>query len=165
MSSNNQIPVFIPHFTEILAAQNEIYEYVASEIGLGFGSDSGSGSSARENAPASSAVLPVVWNQNPSTDNSSSNTDSSDESGSYYKETSPDAMSPAALIDESVTTDKHRFKDVGPHPSFIQVAKPYQFEQKIQACLKATGNDEAKEDAARLQGVTWIDGVRKAMQL
>ncbi|KAI9826017.1 MAG: hypothetical protein M1819_007472, partial [Sarea resinae] len=53
----------------------------------------------------------------------------------------------------------------GPHPSFIQVAKPYVFEQNIEECLKATGATEAKEDNVRLQGVAWIDNVRKALQL
>lgn len=54
---------------------------------------------------------------------------------------------------------------VGPHPSFIQVAKPYVFEQKLQDCMTAIGVTEAKEDTIRLQGVTWIDNVRKALQL
>ncbi len=54
---------------------------------------------------------------------------------------------------------------VGPHPSFIQVAKPYVFEQKLQECMSAIGVTEAKEDTLRLQGVTWIDNVRKALQL
>lgn len=53
----------------------------------------------------------------------------------------------------------------GPHPSFIQVANPYIFEQKIQDCLTALGSSEAKEDNIRLQGVLWIDSVRKALQL
>jgi len=54
---------------------------------------------------------------------------------------------------------------VGPHPSFIQVAKPYVFEQKLQECMTAIGVTEAKEDTIRLQGVTWIDNVRKALEL
>ena len=53
----------------------------------------------------------------------------------------------------------------GPHPSFIQVAKPYVFEHKIQECMTAIGVSEAKEDNIRLQGVAWIDSARKAMQL
>lgn len=53
----------------------------------------------------------------------------------------------------------------GPHPSFIQVANPYIFEQKIQDCLTALESSEAKEDNIRLQGVLWIDSVRKALQL
>lgn len=54
---------------------------------------------------------------------------------------------------------------VGPHPSFIQVANPYIFEQKVQLGLAALGSSEAKEDGVRLQGILWIDNVRKAMQL
>lgn len=53
----------------------------------------------------------------------------------------------------------------GPHPSFIRVASPYIFEQKVQECLRALGSSEAKEDTIRLQGVMWIDNVRKALQL
>ncbi|EON69237.1 hypothetical protein W97_08497 [Coniosporium apollinis CBS 100218] len=53
----------------------------------------------------------------------------------------------------------------GPHPSFIEVAKPYVFQQKLERCLNAIGMNEAKEDSIRLQGVTWIDNIRRAMQL
>ena len=55
--------------------------------------------------------------------------------------------------------------DIGPHPSFIEVAKPYIFEQRLQGCLNAIGMTEAKEDANRLQGVIWIDNVRRSLQL
>jgi hypothetical protein len=54
---------------------------------------------------------------------------------------------------------------VGPHPSFIQVAKPYVFEHKIRDSMAMTGVKEAKEDSMRLQGISWIDSVRKALQL
>ncbi|KAI9762044.1 MAG: hypothetical protein M4579_000680 [Chaenotheca gracillima] len=53
----------------------------------------------------------------------------------------------------------------GPHPSFIQVAKPYIFEWKIQECMTATGASEVREDNFRIQGVAWLDSVRKALQL
>lgn len=52
-----------------------------------------------------------------------------------------------------------------PHPSFIQVAKPYVFEHTIQECLAATGVDLQREDNVRISGVTWIDNVRKALRL
>ena len=55
--------------------------------------------------------------------------------------------------------------DVGPHPSFIEVAKPFIFEQRLQECMNAIGMTEAKEDSIRLQGVAWIDSVRKSLQL
>lgn len=54
---------------------------------------------------------------------------------------------------------------VGPHPSYIEMAKPYIFEPKIKECLTAAGVSEAKDDSIRLQGVAWIDSVRKAMHL
>jgi CTD kinase subunit beta len=54
---------------------------------------------------------------------------------------------------------------IGPPTSFIQVAKPYIFEQTIQECLKTTGVSQAREDTIRLAGVQWIDSVRKALKL
>ncbi|KAI9807459.1 MAG: RNA polymerase II C-terminal domain kinase beta subunit [Piccolia ochrophora] len=54
---------------------------------------------------------------------------------------------------------------VGPHESYIQVARPYIFERKIHDCLAATGADQVKEDSVRLQGIAWLDSVRKALQL
>ncbi|KAL4868276.1 Fructosamine kinase-domain-containing protein [Aspergillus spectabilis] len=51
------------------------------------------------------------------------------------------------------------------HPSFIQVAKPYIFEQTIQKCMAAMDIDPRREDSLRLQGVTWIDNVRRALNL
>ncbi|KAH0166238.1 cyclin, partial [Aureobasidium melanogenum] len=54
---------------------------------------------------------------------------------------------------------------VGPHPSFIQVANPYIFQQQLQNSLNALGATEHKEDSIRLQGVHYIDSVRKALQL
>ncbi|KAL4973171.1 Fructosamine kinase-domain-containing protein [Aspergillus desertorum] len=51
------------------------------------------------------------------------------------------------------------------HPSFIQVAKPYIFELTIQKCLAAMGIDPLREESLRLQGVTWIDSVRRALNL
>lgn len=54
---------------------------------------------------------------------------------------------------------------VGPHPSHIEIAKPYIFQHTITACLNAAGVTEAKDDSIRLQGVAWIDSVRKALLL
>lgn len=51
------------------------------------------------------------------------------------------------------------------HPSFIQVAKPFVYEQTIQDCLDAMGANRTREEALRLQGVSWIDNVRKALHL
>ncbi|KAF2101700.1 cyclin-like protein [Rhizodiscina lignyota] len=53
----------------------------------------------------------------------------------------------------------------GPHPSFIEVAKSYIFEQQIRQCMAIIHMNENREEAVRLQGVNWIDQVRKALQL
>lgn len=53
----------------------------------------------------------------------------------------------------------------GPHPSFIQLARLFISENKLQEELKAVGVPESREDAMRLQGVTWIDNTRKALRL
>jgi CTD kinase subunit beta len=54
---------------------------------------------------------------------------------------------------------------VGPHPSYIEVAKPYILQSRIQKCLTDVSMSDAKEDMVRLQGVAWIDQVRRALQL
>ncbi|KAL2056337.1 hypothetical protein ABVK25_003360 [Lepraria finkii] len=54
---------------------------------------------------------------------------------------------------------------VGPHPSYIEIARPYVFQHTITASLAAAGVSEAKDESIRLQGVAWIDSVRKYMQL
>lgn len=51
------------------------------------------------------------------------------------------------------------------HPSFIQVAKPYIFEQTIQDCIAVMGVNPLREEVLRLQGVTWIDNVRRVLHL
>ncbi|KAJ5792267.1 uncharacterized protein N7503_008245 [Penicillium pulvis] len=51
------------------------------------------------------------------------------------------------------------------HPSFIQVARPYLFEQTIQDCIQALGINPLREESLRLQGVSWIDNVRKVLHL
>jgi CTD kinase subunit beta len=53
----------------------------------------------------------------------------------------------------------------GPHPSYIQVAKPYLFEQRVTNQILGTGSNPQREDSARLEGVEWIDEVRRALQL
>ncbi|KAI4095784.1 MAG: hypothetical protein LQ339_007147 [Xanthoria mediterranea] len=53
----------------------------------------------------------------------------------------------------------------GPHPSYIQIAKPYVFESRIQDCMLAAGITEARDEDIRLQAVAWIDNVRRAMHL
>ncbi|KAL8765240.1 MAG: hypothetical protein Q9209_007633 [Squamulea sp. 1 TL-2023] len=53
----------------------------------------------------------------------------------------------------------------GPHPSYIQIAKPYVFESRIQECILAAGITEARDEDIRLQAVAWIDTVRRVMHL
>lgn len=53
----------------------------------------------------------------------------------------------------------------GPHPSYIETAKPYIFESQILDSLTSAGISEARDDNIRLQGIMWIDNVRKAMHL
>jgi len=54
---------------------------------------------------------------------------------------------------------------VGPSPSFIYVAKRFVFQQQIQTHMIAIGNNPTREDNFRLQGVQWINDVRKALLL
>ncbi|KAL8825884.1 MAG: hypothetical protein Q9170_007624 [Blastenia crenularia] len=53
----------------------------------------------------------------------------------------------------------------GPHPSYIQIAKPYIFESKIQECLLVAGVTETRDDSIRLQAVLWIDSDAAAAAL
>lgn len=53
----------------------------------------------------------------------------------------------------------------GPHPSYIETAKPYIFEHQIQSMLRAVGVSEAAEENSRIHGVVWIDNVRRALLL
>ncbi|KAI9882681.1 MAG: hypothetical protein M1823_005573 [Watsoniomyces obsoletus] len=54
---------------------------------------------------------------------------------------------------------------VGPHTSHVQVATPYIFQDKIDEFFESPRVNPVKEDTFRLQGVTWIDNVRKALRL
>lgn len=64
------------------------------------------------------------------------------------------------------------FKVVGPHPSTIKVSAPYLSQAAIDARLQSPSADvqerslaEAKEESLRLQGVAWLDAVRRVLQL
>ncbi|KAK6585239.1 hypothetical protein PZA11_001966 [Diplocarpon coronariae] len=54
---------------------------------------------------------------------------------------------------------------LGPHPSYINVAQVYLFQQQLQGRLVAIGANPTREDTFRLQGVQWINDVRTALQL
>ena len=56
-------------------------------------------------------------------------------------------------------------KKVGPHPSYIELRRQFITEEKIQEFFSYARVTEAKEDSMRLQGVAWIDNVRKALRL
>jgi CTD kinase subunit beta len=67
-------------------------------------------------------------------------------------------------------------KPIGPHPSTIKVSAPYLSQAAIDKRLQPSqpngqfevqerSNAEAREDSMRLQGVTWIDNVRRALSL
>jgi len=79
-----------------------------------------------------------------------------------YRDEPEEVMAPATPSDKDEARPQN---GIGPHPSYIQVAKTYIFEQTIQDCMKAVGTEEAKDVVARLQGVTYIDNVRKALSL
>jgi CTD kinase subunit beta len=66
---------------------------------------------------------------------------------------------------EQYNLDAAENAHVGPHPSYIQLATPYVFEDKIKESLATTRVTEVKEDNIRLQGVAWIDNLRKALHL
>lgn len=53
----------------------------------------------------------------------------------------------------------------GPHPSYIEVAKPFIFETRIRECLTSNGLAESRDDKVRLEGISWIDSVRKSLHL
>lgn len=74
-------------------------------------------------------------------------------------------MSPAPMLSSSGDAPPAQDQFVGPDPSLIQVAKPYVFEKTIGESMTAIGSNEVKEDSFRLQGVAWIENVRRALQL
>jgi CTD kinase subunit beta len=63
-------------------------------------------------------------------------------------------------------------KIIGPHPSTIRVSASYMTQAAIDKRLAPDGLDaqerslaEAREDTVRLQGVAWLDNVRRELQL
>ena len=53
----------------------------------------------------------------------------------------------------------------GPHPSIIKIAKSFLSEQQVQQYMATLGVDAAQEEVFRLQVITCIDSIRKALQL
>jgi CTD kinase subunit beta len=71
----------------------------------------------------------------------------------------------SAQVNDSSNTSNGAASLVGPTPSFIYVAKRFVFQQQIQTHMIAIGNNPTREDNFRLQGVQWINDVRKALSL
>ncbi|KAL8940633.1 MAG: hypothetical protein Q9216_002712 [Gyalolechia sp. 2 TL-2023] len=65
----------------------------------------------------------------------------------------------------SQNSDPPEIHQPGPHPSYIQIAKPYIFRSKIEECLLVAGVTEPRDDSIRLQAVTWIDSDAAAAAL
>ena len=68
-------------------------------------------------------------------------------------------------IRETENMGSNPSEPLNPHPSFIQVARPYIFEKTIQDCKAVMGVNPLREEASRLQGVTRIDSVRRMLHL
>lgn len=63
-------------------------------------------------------------------------------------------------------------KPIGPHPSTIRVSAPFSSQAALDRKLQPASSDthersvaEARESSVRLQGVAWLDNVRRALQL
>jgi CTD kinase subunit beta len=56
-------------------------------------------------------------------------------------------------------------RPVGPHPGLVIVCKDFVFQDEIDACLKAIGMDGPRDTTARLNGVAWLDKVRRALNM
>jgi hypothetical protein len=68
---------------------------------------------------------------------------------------------PKPIVDPVPDFDVHA---VGPHPGVIEPCRRYVFESRIQKCLKTLGT-ESKDEAWKIQGVTFIDQMRKSLEL
>ena len=73
-------------------------------------------------------------------------------------------------------TSNGEAKPIGPHPSTIRVSARYMSQAAVEKRLQQPAQNgeldhqersvaEAREDSMRLQGVTWIDNVRRSLQL
>lgn len=66
-----------------------------------------------------------------------------------------------ALLQADETT-KRSLPPISPNPSCMKVIKRYIYQQTIQEYIKGY---EMNEELMRLQGVAWIDGVRKLLHM
>ncbi len=67
--------------------------------------------------------------------------------------------------DELATSPTGPPEHVGPHTSDIRVAAPFVFEEQVNKSSELTRINPVKEESSRLQGVAWIDSVRRSLQL
>lgn len=84
----------------------------------------------------------------------------------------PASSSPLPTMGATKRLSNGEAKNVGPHPSTIRVSASYMTQSAIEKRLQPPGLDaqersqaEAREDSVRLQGVAWLDNVRRALQL
>lgn len=88
--------------------------------------------------------------------------DFQDKSSNFVSEATMAPIAPTARELESLP---------GPRPSLIEVAKPYVFEERIRSALEGVGmsnsmsRESPREDSIRMNGVLWIDQVRRVLQL
>ena len=88
----------------------------------------------------------------------------------------PSLLPPSASMGATKRLSNGEPKHVGPHPSTIRVSAQYTSQNAIEKKLRPPDSQaqfdvqersiaEAREDTMRLQGCTWIDNVRRALQL
>ena len=86
------------------------------------------------------------------------------------------STAPSASMGATKRLSNGEPKHVGPHPSTIRVSAQYISQNAIEKKLRPSTSQaqfdvqessiaEAREDSMRLQGCTWIDNVRRALQL
>lgn len=89
---------------------------------------------------------------------------------------SPLTTSPPASMGATKRMSNGEAKHVGPYPSTIRVSTQYVSQNAVEKKLRPPSSQaqfdvqersiaEAREDSMRLQGCTWIDNVRRALQL
>lgn len=128
---------------EAVRAWKEKYNFTSSEVGRDSRQQPQPQTSTRTPAPTTTSNIPNITISGPG------------------------AMGAA---DTTMATGERRV--IGPHPSTIRVSAPYITQSAVEKRLQPPGLDaqersiaEAREDGFRLQGVTWLDNVRRALQL
>lgn len=97
-------------------------------------------------------------------------------SDSTFTSSSPSTTTSTLEMGATKRLSNGETKHVGPHPSTIRVSAPYMSQAAISKKLQQLTSQgqldiqersiaEAREDSIRLQGVGWIDNVRRSLQL